>query len=283
MIRCMALCLFLSAAIYASENPLIIPDLSFSKVVARTTIELNSPGKASQFDTHISYEGAEADRLRELYEQWGADELEHYFNDYFEEHFGKLEKVADLEVRDDLAKNAFHVKGSYLLHDLWNHDPDEQIYYFNLFPAHIVELINFNIDPLRETPLSLDHPTHVVERITLINKDEEWPEMKSQQKFDGEEVIFRYAEKSDGNTLQLRYEFQTKKDHVPADRVIDYHELLKEVENLFIFSIRTTADDVSFREMLENDNYIVLGSLTICYAWIIAMLCRKKKRIGGLS
>lgn len=273
----------MGGSVFGNEEPKKVPDPSFSKVLAKTIIEFGSADEVSLFDAHISYQGAEADRLREMYERWGQEEIESYFNDYFEEHFGTLETTAPLEIKDDLAKNVFHIKVKYLLHGLWNPDSeDDEVYFFNLFPVHIAEVLDFKVDPLRKTPLSLDHPTHLVEHITLVNREEEWDAVEEEKAYDTEEVAFRYEERSDGNRLRLKYEYKTKKDQIPADRLGEFTQILQEIEGLFFISINTTMNVLdSVWELLENDNFLLLGVLTICYGWIIFMLSRRKKNLGG--
>ena len=142
-----------SGFVFGNEDPQKVPDRSFSKVLAKTIIEFGSPDEVSIFDTRISYQGGEADRLREMFERWGLQEIESYFDEYFEEHFGMLEKAGPLEVKDDPAKNTFHIKAKYHLHGLWNPDPEEEgVYFFNLFPVHISEVLDFKVDPLRQPP-----------------------------------------------------------------------------------------------------------------------------------
>lgn len=257
-----------------------MPALPPSKILAKTTIEVGSPGDPSMFETKICYLGSEADRLRGIYRNWGHKEVEKYFDDYFAEHYGLLEKTAPLVVKDDQAKNAFSFKFGYVFHDIWKEDHQDQHYYFTVFPKHIFESIDFTINPLRQSPLSLDHPTHVLEHITIVNKDDEWIAEPFHKEFENDDIAFNYQKKQEAKNLQLKYEWKTKNDHVPVGRLVEHRKLLQGIEDLIFLTITVpkSADDYGW--LFENDNYPLLGALTILYAWMIVMLVKKKKITG---
>ena len=106
--------------------------------------------------------------------------------------------------------------------------------------------------------------------------------MEEEKAYDTEEVAFRFGETSDGSRLRLKYEYRTKKDHIPADHLGEFSQILQEIEGLFFISINSTMDAFdSVWELFEHDNFLLLGILTICYGWIVFMLTRRKRKLGG--
>lgn len=256
-----------------------MPRRSLSQIFAKTIYTFASPGDATLFETKISYRGGDADRMRGVYRLYSLKEIEKYYDDYFAEHFGALKKITSLKIADDQSTNTFDVELNYAFQDFWKEDVESQQHYFNVFPKHIVELMDFNVNPMRQSPLAIDHPNHIVEHITLVNTVNEWTKVNLQKSFDSDEITFLYEEKSDAHALHLIYALMTKKDHVPVEHIGEHRKILKGIEDHAFMTIRIPVNGSLDSEWgFEKENYAVLGGLAICYAWLIVMLTRKRKK-----
>jgi hypothetical protein len=250
-----------------------------SQIFAETTYTFGSPGEHTLFETKISYRGREADRMRGIYRRYTLKDIEKSYEDYFAEQFGTLKKINPPEVSDDRQLNTFSVAFSYALQDIWKEDVDSELHYFNVFPKHILESLDLNVNPMRSSPFAINHPSHVVEHITLIDTVDEWAKTNLQKSYDSEEIYFLYEKKSDANALHLIYTLMTKKDHVPVDHIGEHRKLLQNIEDQIFMTIRIPMDGSLDGEWgFEKENYAVLGGLAICYGWLITMLTRKRRK-----
>ncbi len=256
-----------------------MPRRSLSQIFAKTTYTFGSPGDTTLFETQISYRGGDADRMRGVYRRHSLKEIEKHYDDYFAENFGALKKITSLEVADDQSTNTLNVQLSYAFQDIWKEDVESQLHFVNLFPQHIVGSMDVNINPMRQSPLSIDHPTHIVEHIILVDTIKEWTKANLQKSFDSDGITFLYEEKSDGHSLHLIYALMTKKDHVPVEHIGEHRKILKGIEDHTFVTIRAPMNGSLDSEWgFEKENYAVLGGLAICYAWLIVMLTRKRRK-----
>ena len=231
----------------------------------------------------MTYFGKEAERLRGIYRQFSQQEIEKFYDDAVGERFGPFEKITSIQIHDDVTKNAFSLKSGYRLDEFWKENEEEQHDYFTVFPQYLMDSLDFAINPSREAPLALDHPAHIVEYTTIIDTESDWDQEPLKKKLESDDLAFHYTKKSEGNTLTLRYEFHTKQDHVPVERLGEHRKHMQSIEDLLFTTItfsRGNSDEI-WAELFANDNYILLGSLTICYAWVIYMLVRKTKKEGN--
>lgn len=257
-------------------NPIDIDSSSYTS--ARTIFKLSLPNDISSMETKITYSNAEAEKMRQFYQQMGKEELEKYFDDYFTAYYGLLEKKGFLEIDDDAKKNIFSIKANYILKEFWQKNLEEQAYYFTIFPKHILEAIDFNINPLSSFPLPLNHPVQISEHITFINENEEWPVTQFQKNFSSNEMNLSYANESEGKELHFIYLYMTKKDHVPLGHLGKHRKFVIDLQDHLITVMGIPMESMQKTVGFKNENDFLLGILTVCYGWLIFMLTKKGKK-----
>lgn len=262
-----------------STDLTVMPTPAPSKILVKTVFTFTSFDEPARFERKISYSGSEADGMRGIYRQYGHKEIEKSYEDYFAGHFGELVQEIPLEVQDDQMKNIFSIKIGYQLPGLWKSDQENRENFFTFYPKFIYDALEFTINPMRQSPLALEYPTHILEQIMVVNKSGQWEEKQIKENFVTDDFALNYEKTADGSQLKYIYELKIKRDHVPQERVVDHHKELQKIEELIFSTISVPMDhDETIADLFEKDNFPLLGGLAVCYAWLIFMLVRKKKK-----
>jgi hypothetical protein len=87
-----------------------------------------------------------------------------------------------------------------------------------------------------------------------------------------------YANQSEGKKLHFIYLYMTKMDHVPIGRLGEHRKFVTELEDHLITAIGIPIESMQEILGLKNENYLLLGILTIFYGWLFVMLTRKGKK-----
>ena len=197
-----------------------------------TVFEVSHTKAPSKITIERLYIGYEADSMRNFYKQKGIKVIEKQFSDYFAGKYGELVISEPFDLQDDLQKNQISIKMSYDLLNMWHFEDENFIKFFNCSFSDIGAALDFNIDPKRKIPLHLDYPCHIIECISVINKEKDWNLQPSQTQFKSDEIAFQSDVKVKGRDLVMTSELKFLENHVPLKSIVKHQKFLKDVEHV---------------------------------------------------
>lgn len=259
------------------------------QIVATSTFHLDENQPTSIVDIEIMYKGAEANVIRRYCHQHGTKDLEKYFHNYYAKKYGALETVSALECEDDTESNELTFNTSYKIYNIWKKDDQKNIQSFDLTAKHIYDSLNFDVHPMRTSPLKLEYPLHLVENIFLEKEKSKWTECDYKKTLETDEIAFSFETSHYGYLIHLRYELQVKKDHVPPQHMTEHYQFLQNSEEWIFRSveipIRPLSHNQSSSSMISMPftlkDYLLLTLMTVCYIGMLCLLMKKQKWMRG--
>jgi transglutaminase-like putative cysteine protease len=167
-----------------------------------------------------TYLGAEADSMRRKLRATGAADLGQKYLHYYKGQYADTRSAGPLQVKDEIEDNELTLVESYKIKDVFETDKrGKQKFYVNA--DRVTDALAAPDLPERTTPLAIDFPKHLVERVELLlpvawNVDADTEEVDTE--------FFRYNSKVAYLDKQIRldYEFESLKDHVPVAQLPAY-------------------------------------------------------------
>lgn len=247
-----------------------------SQVIGTTTISFNTSQKGASLTDETIYKGLEADAMRRYCHLSELKELGKSYTNYYSKKYGELEVIDPLTCEDNLEANELTLRSGYWIDDIWKVEEENGAKSIHFSAMNIYETMDFDILPVRTAPLKLVIPMHVIDNTILINQEFEWCDQPFQKKLESDEIAFSYEVKNNANHLHLRYELQTKKDHVPKESIGEHRKLLEKIEDYLFRKIEFPIEG-EVAENQSNAGSILIGLIALFYVWILIMIMRKSR------
>ena len=182
----------------------------------------------ADFTVETRFEGDDADGMRASLERRSRDEIARSYRDFYVRSHPSLRSAGDLVVADDRVANVITVREHYTIPEFFS--PVEGVKDRREAEVDPVTLRSYLQKPApnRSAPLSVPHPVFVRHVIDLA-LPEAWPSDPESATLSDEALRFSYQARYDGPNLELKYEYQSLADAVPASRVASHVKTLNDV------------------------------------------------------
>ncbi len=227
-----------------------LPDLGFGLAVATDTRDLLAFGGfqgvapevevSSRFTVGAREEpatlevrtvarGGAADELREQIATSRLDEIESAYLNYYAGRYPRIEKAADLAFEDDENANVVRSTEQYRVPEFWVLYKDDEQYVAEVYADAVADAIPTPETRVRATPLEVDHPRRIRERID-IELPEPWPGKSETQSFSSAAFDLEVRRTQGERSISLSYDLRTRAAEVAADDVAQYQRDILDID-----------------------------------------------------
>jgi hypothetical protein len=169
------------------------------------------------------YNGSAADDVRDDFNNSSRYELQKSYKNFYAGYFKDI--IADsLTYHDNDSTGKFVTTEYYTITNIWDWKGTVKEIYFN--PFVIDGLLRKPKEAHRTMPFRLPYPCHYFETIE-ISLPEEWYAQSTTRHINADYFYYKANFFYSNRKFTLRYEFQTLKDHVPAE---DVPALIKQID-----------------------------------------------------
>ncbi|UCD82758.1 MAG: DUF3857 and transglutaminase domain-containing protein, partial [Desulfobacterales bacterium] len=176
------------------------------------------------------YRGDMADYMRRRFAAEGLRAMEKSYVNYYAKTYPDIELAKALGVDDDPVNNSFRVVEEYVIKDFWTSSDDSDRLEGNFYPQVIDDVIRQPTTRIRTMPLKISHPLFYRQKTEVLLPDH-WDIEPLSNRIEDEAMVFTSNVTYHDRRLTLLYEFQTKKDHLPAIDVKEHIAKLKQIRN----------------------------------------------------
>lgn len=218
------------------EGLISLPKLIQNKPVEiNTTIVLTSPEMAEVKIQTILYD-LKADKIRRYIQSEGHKNFCDESIRVLQHKYGKVTSISPLAISDNQLTNVLVINESYSL-------PTRDRLGRKILKTHsftIAEVLDNKLNLERNSPYALHYPVWVKEHISIKNPFNNWPQEREELIREHESIRYRYALQAEGENMDIHYELQHLKDHVPVDGLQDYWNIIDEIDASNLTSIYVT-------------------------------------------
>lgn len=183
------------------------------------------------------YQGREADWMRYSMASQSRNDLEHNYLNYITKQHGEVTPTDKPKFDDDARENVISSLEKYQIKSLWK--PGQQLdqkLYAEFHPYLINDFVSAPQYASRKGPLAVAYPKRISETFEVNLPDDSFFQ---DEDFEVNDPAFTYSSKTrfHNRKLTITYLYESLKDSVPADRVAEYLENLRQVRNNLGYSI----------------------------------------------
>lgn len=193
------------------------------------------PLKAISFDVTTTYSGYEAQSKRSQLERDGINELSKDYEVYYQGIYAGLEAKGDVEAISDSNSGMMTFNESYLINNYW--EKEESGYEASYYPYDIRNTIYKPEQIKRESPATYPYPKRINYTTILTFEEDGWDFDDEDFLEDNDVFYFKSSGRFADNVLTLSYEYYSKSDHIPADKMEQYLESRDRVRDKAYFGI----------------------------------------------
>ncbi|WFB36414.1 DUF3857 domain-containing protein [Kiritimatiellota bacterium B12222] len=189
-------------------------------------------------DVKTVYKGYQADSMRYYLAGNSQKSLQDYYADIYDEQFGSAEALEPLRVEDDESGNIITVYEKWALANPWKPGETEDDYpYMEFVPLCSSQMRDYPNSLRQSRPYPLSFPKKVEHRIRITLPVNLPFESESFER-DTPYIYFSFKDGLQSKRLiQIEYTFETKTDHVPAEALATYKEVMEEVADFTSYTL----------------------------------------------
>ncbi len=219
-----------------------------AEVAETFTFQKDSP--VVDLDVRTSYFGDWADWERNYSRTNSLERVGRSFQEFYANRYPDIELLQPVEFEDFPLENRVEVREKYRITQFWTtQDNGQQT--AKVYPQLVRNEIPRPDSVRRIAPYALPHPLKIVQDIELRFAG---PRDVSFSDDDVKTDHFHFVHKASqsGNTLRLRYEYETLRDHVAPAEVADYRKSIDQVISSLGWTFTESAPGPSNKEWQPN-------------------------------
>lgn len=216
------------------------------------------------FNVKNQFSGADFSQKKSQLERYGLNQLSKDYEDYYRKTYNKISSQALIKVTVSENDNVLNLHETYLIDDFWGLEDGD--YFADFYPNDIRETVYKPEEIKRTSPLSFKFPNKIENNIHIKFMESGWSFDDSSFIENNDFFSFTATTAFIDNELRLGFSFQSKTDHIPADKIEDYLAARKRLREKAYFGIikfsKVTIEEAE-DEMLEYDWIFILSALYI--------------------
>ena len=197
------------------------------------TLTLQSMEKPVSLKVITTNTGIEADQLRLRLENTGQNTISKKSLNYYAAYYPGTFIIKPINIQDDRNKNIFVTEENYSISNFWQKD---KTYYAEFSAQFIKSYLALPKDRVRNMPLGLQYPVHIIQNIT-VNIPEDWYIEPASYYYDDDFMTFGYHITYENKTIHMRYEYRSLSNYVPTDKITEYMKNCKDFEKSCNYNI----------------------------------------------
>lgn len=204
------------------------------QVKEEITVHPRSSPDAGEMMVWTDFSGGEADNIRYSFQSARLSETEKSYLNYYRELFpqSKIELSDSLEFFDDRgSRNEFTIVERYTIRDQWYPEESTNSHVIRIRPQSFSERLPVIPNRDREYPVALKYPLKLAHQVNVRLPAGNW--RLDDESYALERDSYRLSYRADfdrkTNSWSLRYEYETFRDHVPANEAA---QLRKDVNRI---------------------------------------------------
>lgn len=240
-----------------------------SRVKVQESYSFKIVGGAAKLSVKTTFEGSEANSIRNYYKSSSADEIKKSYTNFYAMDFSDITMVDFVLFEDDLANNIVTTTENYEIENFWQYDSATNRYSTEFYARILAQHLNLPSSKRRKAPLSVTYPTTVEQNI-FIYLPEAWNITEKQQVYSS--PAFKYSSEVDyvDQTVKMYYKYASLKDHVTAEEAKNHIEKIEKASNDLSFELSYSYNSDGTVASKINLSYVVVIGLTMITLIIIA-------------
>ncbi|WP_282117632.1 DUF3857 domain-containing protein [Maribacter aquivivus] len=207
-----------------------IPHKTNSRIRIVEDITVDKIGGDAKFEVKTEYFGSRADNTRAYFKNNKEESINKEYLNFYSSLYPSISSSEKVTYLDDSRpwENIFTTNEYYDIKGLWSTIENDETIYFDTNSLVLDGLISYNNSLEREMPYSAGAPFSFTQT-TRILLPEPWSLNLKDIKIDNDYYSFSKTINQTGNMITLNYEYELKKDVIPAE---DTRSFIKEHDDL---------------------------------------------------
>lgn len=243
---------------------------------AITTINLSQSDNCKVISETI-YTGLWANNYRSRYCNGnGLKVMEKRFKEYYSKLYGALTSSAPFDIKDDLEKNELIINAAYDVKNPWRINDINKTPVVDIYASEIGSLLSLSVDSMQKVPCELVYPGYAIEEIFVVfpKTSIPWDDTPYRFELDNDELrFFTEWKPKDRHSIHFYYELMNKKDHIPVEKIEEWHQESQQISNLISRTISKPeeAQDIP-ASMPATTLFFIITCLVGILIWLYYML-----------
>ncbi len=184
-------------------------------------------GEPADLTVVTTARGGAADDTRWQFASSRLEQIATSYLNYYASRYPGIESAGELVYEDDEAANVFRVTERYRIPTLWNEEDGEA--WADVTADAIIDEIPQSETMIRTTPLWVDHPRRVVQRME-VELPEEWPDYSESETFSNAAFELKVDQRVSGRSATISYDYRSLAAEVPVAQVPDVQKSVRDLD-----------------------------------------------------
>lgn len=199
-------------------------------------------GEPAEMTVETTARGGAADDYRWEFANGRLEEISTSYLNFYASRYPGIESAGQVVTEDDETANVFRATERYRLPEFWVEE-DGGVY-AELYADVVAGAIPESETRLRTTPLWVDFPRHLVQRME-IELPEEWPDSSWTETFENAAFALRVDHSVSGRLAALSWDYRSLAPEVPIAQVPDVQKSIRELDSSLNYEIAWPDEKVA--------------------------------------
>jgi len=233
--------------------------------------------EATLYSVESKYLGDKAQQQRGRIERDGKKKLTQDFKVFYQRTYPKLTSTAPIDISTDTISGVLTLTENYSINEFWTKGDVD--YESDFYPSNIRNAVYKPKQQKRNVPLWFDYPNNIINKTTITFKESGWHFGNETFVEDNDFFFFERKVNFADDTLSLTYEYRSKTDHIPANKIDNYLTARDLLRKKAYYGIIKYAEDKNKVDDFKDDfldNWVmkvvllyVIAFLTLIVSWRI--------------
>ena len=201
----------------------VVPEAARSSVKIEERFDVTAFDRPAAFHVTTRYTGRSADGMRRYFAQTTPEQIAKDYVNYYASAYPGAASVKPPTLVEDVRRNLVTVEENYTVPNLWHELPGGKKIKAEFYPKNISDLAARPKTTVRAMPLGTEHPVNS-RLTTTVNLPDDWTVTPGETVTENEAFHATEGISGEGRVVTMRYAWESRADHVPADRVAKYVE-----------------------------------------------------------
>lgn len=190
-------------------------------------LRVGAPGEPAELVVETTARGGAADDTRWQFASSRLEEIATSYLNYYASRYPAIERAGELAYTDDEAANVFRVTERYRLPEFWTEEDGDVR--GELLADAIIDELPQSETRIRTTPLWVDHPRRVVQRME-VELPEEWDDWSERRTFSNAAFELKVDQRVSGRSATLVYDYRSLAAEVPVADVPGVQKSMRDLD-----------------------------------------------------
>lgn len=216
-----------------------IPQPKTGKITCAENFTVKDERSPVKLEVITTYTLDQADKIRDRLASAGMAETEKNYLKYYAATYSKIESADSVVVKDDQQNNTLTTIEKYRINDFLKKDSTTGSYAINFYAECIKEQLP-NVNSQTKTPVDVAYPFNEDYTVRLVLPTS-WDITARTYAINRDGYRFSSNYSTSGDTLSLNYKFAYLKSFIPADKLDEFKQDIKDlVDNKLYYAINYT-------------------------------------------